>query len=69
MISLKSEGAILTFSILQIIGAFWIVIGVFLLIFGEDLLKGFNGSLIAAGLFLIPVWIAAAIMERRNKRR
>jgi len=68
-ISLKSDGIIFTFSVLQMIGGFWIAIGVFFQITGEEIIKGFYGSLVVAGLFLIPIWIAAAIMERKNKRR
>ena len=68
-ISLKSSGVDLTFSLLQIIGEIWIIVGVILIIVGEDLIKGFYGSLIVAALFIIPIWTAAAIIERKNRTK
>jgi len=56
-------------SIFQIIGYFWITSGGLLSIVDNGVLKGFSGSLIIAGIILLPVWVAAGIYERRGRKR
>ena len=69
MISQNSWGIELTLSVFQVISYFWLIMGFLINIIGENVIKGLTGSLIIAGIILLPIWVFAAIFEKKRRQK
>ncbi len=67
LISLRSQGLLFTFTLLQLVSGLWVASGIYFSVFGENTLAGLSGAVIVGCVFLIPLWAAAAITGRKTK--
>lgn len=53
-------------SVLQLACFFWMILGVILIMIGENKITGHGDIIITVALIVLPIWVAALIAERKN---